>query len=83
MKNCSNCRYYKEHYVKEATWFLKIGGHCTNLQANSKKWRSERDFWEAVEIRNEERRKAIVETLRDMEQHLAEIIVILKDEKHS
>lgn len=79
-RNCDNCRYYKEHYIKHTTYFLRIGGHCTNSQLKVKKWKSDCKFWETIEIRRAERKEAIKVTLKKMEQHLADIVAILKDE---
>ncbi len=30
-KICKNCKYYLEHYIKEETFLLPIGGHCINV----------------------------------------------------
>ncbi|MDE7159032.1 MAG: hypothetical protein K2N74_05600 [Clostridiales bacterium] len=88
-KTCDNCKYYTQRYIKKLTCFLNVGGHCTNPElrdALAKKklpWRGdgECDRWESVEIVKAERRKEISETLRDMEKHLKEIALILKDDE--
>ena len=88
-KTCDNCRYYVYRYIKKNACFLRVNGCCTHselkdtLAKKKYSWRGdgECDRWESVEIVKAERKKTILETLRDMEKHLSEIAFILKDDK--
>ncbi|MBD5636711.1 MAG: hypothetical protein HDP28_02675 [Clostridia bacterium] len=88
-RTCDNCRYYVYRYIKKNARFLKVNGKCSHselkdaLEKKKHPWRGdgECDRWEPVEIVKAERKKAILETLRDMEKHLEEIAFILKDDE--
>ena len=83
-KDCTNCKYYIEHYVFSITSeFRPIGGHCTNRTLNypRKKNRGELqdncEYWEINKEVKAKRRKTIKEVLRSMETHLLHIRRIL------
>ena len=86
-KTCENCRYFSQHYAKDNTSYHSICcGHCLNrelAQKDKKKRQYIRacEFWEPVEIRKEERKECIKNTLRFMAQRIEEIAMILKEEK--
>lgn len=86
-QECKNCRYYLEHYVKSGSRYLPIGGHCVNCAlAESRKRDKYRlqpncGHWEPAELQKAERHNRIKDTLRRMEEHLAEIAAILQDDE--
>ena len=69
-KSCKNCRYYLQHYIKYNTQFVNVCcGHCINPNfKNSRKTRPLElcGFWENIEIKKEERKKSIKQTLEFM-----------------
>ena len=86
-KLCGNCRYYLEHYIKQNTNYRKIlCGHCTNrnyFDGRKKRPLETCEYWETVEIKKEERKKRIKETLEFMAESLNQIVLILKDDEEN
>ena len=86
-KICKNCKYYLEHYIKEETFLLPIGGHCINRELNGRYAKNKFQlhencsYWERAESLKELRRKCIKEKLERMQKSLEEIEPILKDEE--
>ena len=86
-KNCYNCRYYLRHYAKSKTRLAPLyEGHCIHDSRISKpKGRkqiiSDCAFWETVKIQKEERKKSICAVLRDMEETLEVIKMILQSDR--
>lgn len=83
-KVCKNCKYYLPHYIKKKASLLQIGGQCMYSNVKGKRGRkmemhADCKKWESTEQKEAENRKVIQEVLRDMEKHLAEIALILKD----
>ncbi len=86
-KSCENCKYYVQHYIKHKRFLLKVNcGHCTNDKLKNKfarenaKLRKNCEYWEKGD-QKEERRKIIKEVLRDIDQSLEEIKIILQSDE--
>lgn len=87
-KTCKNCKNFRQHYVKRNTIFLAIeGGHCVHRKLNTvrKKTRfaprENCEFWESGEELKPKRREDIKNVLREMNEHLRQIEIILKDDE--
>lgn len=86
-RKCKHCRYYVAHYIKKETRYFPIGGYCINrtlIESRKRdKYRLQDDcgYWESEEIRKAERKEYIKETLRDMEEHLKQIAMILEEDQ--
>ena len=80
-KTCKNCRYYSQHYVKSRSSIHRVDcGHCLNRNNSRLKPRGVCEYWESIEIKKEERKKAIKETLDFIAKKLDEIAMILKND---
>lgn len=84
-EKCLTCKYFLQHYVVDNSTFIKTNcGHCTNRQLNDSRVRNKYvlhencEFWESNEEKKAERRENIKEVLANMEEHLSEIVSILK-----
>ena len=82
-KNCRNCRYFLQHYVKHKRYILKVEcGSCKKRhRLKCGELRKNCDKWEPIEIQKEERRKSIKETLQNMEKSLEDIKLILQSDE--
>lgn len=85
---CETCKYFLQHYIKRDTVFHRICcGHCVNRQLNGKWVRKKYvlhencEYWESNEEKIVERSGSIKNVLRNMEEHLNEISMILKDDR--
>lgn len=86
-KKCLTCKYFLQHYIKKYSSFHEICcGHCVNRQLNGSRVRNKYElhanceFWESNEEKKAERRENIKEVLANMQEHLSEIVSILKDD---
>ena len=89
-EQCESCRYFLQHYIKKNTSFQRTRcGHCVNRQLNGSRVRKKYElhknceYWESNERQKEERREHIKEVLKDIEKHLNEIAIILKNDGNS
>ncbi len=82
-KNCKNCRYFLQHYVKHKRYILKVEcGHCLKrYRLKCGECRKNCESWEPIAIQKEERRKSIKALLRDMEKSLEDIKLILQSDE--
>ncbi len=87
-KDCKNCGYYVQHYVKQNQYLFMVEcGHCVNRALFKKfpkefgKIRENCIYWEPQNTKKEKRRKNIQETLRDMEKSLEDIKIILQSDE--
>lgn len=86
-KNCKNCGYYIQHYVKCDAYILSIEcGHCakklvTIPSGEGVKLKKPCDYWTPQENKKEKRRKMIKAVLRDMEKSLEDIKIILQSDE--
>lgn len=87
-EQCKNCKFFLQHYVKSRASFHRIRcGHCINRQLNSNKRSRKYDlhknceYWEPNQEVKEERRELIKSTLRNMEEYLLEMLLVLKDDE--
>lgn len=85
IKDCKNCKHYKEHYVLYRSIILMpIGGHCINPTLNPpskhKKYKlyDNCEYWESNESVKAEKQKNIKELLSNIEKHLGYIEAALK-----
>ena len=87
-KNCRNCKYFEKHYVETPKGFKEaLCGYCKNTQLSLYKRRrtiidiyNTCNFWESAETQKAEMRGAILETLKQMQKSLKELVYILKDD---
>lgn len=85
-KKCENCRYFVQHYSKRGSCFRIIDcWHCENPNVtfhdrNIKPHECSCEFWQDIQIKQDERKKGIEYILRDMARHVGEIAMILKDD---
>lgn len=84
---CETCKYFLQHYVIRYTTFQKTCcGHCINRQLNGKWVRNKYrlhdncEYWEPSKEKIVERREYVKEVLKNIEEHLNEIAIILKEE---
>lgn len=86
-EKCETCKYFLQHYIKLNTVFHSTRcGHCINSQLNGSRVRNKYvlhancEFWEPNEEKKVDRREHIKEVLKNIEKHLNEIAIILKDD---
>jgi len=85
-KSCESCKFYSQHYVLQGLAYRPICcGLClndNNLNRQKKKIKTYDvcEYWESIEIKKEERKKAIKETLDFIAKKLDEIAMILKND---
>ncbi len=82
---CFGCKYFLNYYVKRSTYFEPLkDGFCVNCNVKAKqsrskfKLREECEYWEPLEDEQEKSNKQIIRVLRDMEEHLVEIAILLR-----
>ena len=89
-QSCKNCRYFIQYYAKgdsRTTHFLPVNsGVCLHHRLTPKEktkfpFEEGCSFWETIEIQKAERKEKIINVLRAMEKHLADIAIILNQEK--
>lgn len=86
---CKTCKYFLQHYIKtNSTFHRTCCGHCVNRQLNGKLVRNKYvlhencEHWESNDEIIVERREHIKEVLKDIEEHLNDITMILKDDSN-
>lgn len=86
-ERCRTCKYFCQHYTKRSTVFQSVEcGHCVNPQLNGNTVRNKYalhancEFWQSDKEKKLERREHIKEVLKNIEGHLNEIAIILKDD---
>ena len=87
-KHCTNCKYYKIHYIISGIKLVKTSGaHCIcnkmPLRISSKhiKVNNACEMWESIELRKIERKQSICKMLKETKNSLDELAKILKEEK--
>ena len=84
IKNCQNCKYFLQHYIKGKKHFTTVmHGHCSREKLKSKyriRYLDETacDFWQPAELREQERQKSINSELHSIAKQLEEIVLLLK-----
>ena len=88
-KNCKNCKYYIQHYVKRRSRYIKIAcAHCSNAQISCKVLKrfpleDGRDKWVCVELTTEEELLTAVKSqLKAISNKLDELVSALSDENY-
>ena len=79
--NCTNCKYYVEHYVIiSSAQLMPIGGHCINKSAHTRSFKTvdNCNAWECNESILSARQNTMKELLRNIETRLQQIQLILK-----
>lgn len=85
---CENCRFFIAEYVKHDTCLVQIGGHCGNWELNIIRRRNQFKleencgFWQIKEDKKVKRKENIFTVLKNMESHLSDIAIILKDDNN-
>lgn len=80
-KTCQTCRYHSQHYSKRNTGYGNVCcGHCLHNSNIRRKPLGSCEHWENIEIKKQERKLSIIETINSMSERLNEIAAILKDD---
>lgn len=82
-KECTNCRYYVQHFSKLHAELRTINcGHClrTRVKESNRQPHHVCAYWESMAIQKEERKQEIEHVLRNMSKRLNEISMILQDD---
>lgn len=89
-EKCRTCKHFRQHYIKRNSTFWDINcGHCVNDELNGANVRNKYvlhancEFWELEEDKKVERHEHIKEVLQNIEKHLNEIAIILKNDGNS
>lgn len=85
-KKCENCKFFKSYYVIKDGLLKRIGGYCNNdaVHPNVTKIKYEPklcDKWQPQRKRVEVWRNDINIILKDIRKSLADIALILKEDK--
>lgn len=84
-KQCGNCRYFSQYYVKLEHRFMSVySGRCKLKAMNSKALSSNEtacEKWETAEIEIQHRKKTVREAIIDISEKLDRIAEVLFDEE--
>ena len=89
-KNCRNCAYFLQHYVKDVKGNLIRAlncGHCYNAnilpQTKAKRVKTNQpcELWKPAELQVTARKKSIKATLENIESILQKISIALENEE--
>jgi len=79
-KSCSNCRHFRQYYIKRNLSYFSIAlGRCERKKNDKTNFLAVCEYWEDAAVLQEERKKHAVDLLNGISKSLEELVLIFKD----